>query len=94
MTTMTYRTNGYNSSLGKNVALGVGSYFKGKAQVQIAKKNPQLYMKLRKTENLIYLISIISFVLIFIGIIGVIVFLISFSKPISDEEKKNNQPNK
>jgi energy-coupling factor transporter transmembrane protein EcfT len=74
---------------GLAINTGIATYFQGKSQSQLAKRNPQAFVQLKKQENKTAIILFFTFLAIFIVMIIVIVVLTITNKPkdIEPEDK-------
>jgi len=75
-------------AVGNAAAMGISSYYLGKAQSSLAQKDPQAYYKLRKSENKMGLIFGIIFIAIFVIVVVVMIVVgVKSSKDNYEEEK-------
>jgi len=74
---------------GAAVGTGIASYYQGKSQAQLAKKNPTAYLQLKKQQNRMGLIILFVFLGLFaLAVIIIIIVAITSSKPMSFTPEK------
>lgn len=90
-----YYNNNYNNNnvssdilaTGAAVSTGIASYYQGKSQAQLAKKNPTAYLQLKRQQNRIGLIILFVFLGLFdLAVIIIIIVVVTSSHKQKDEE--------
>jgi uncharacterized membrane protein len=72
---------------GAAVGTGIASYYQGKSQAQLAKKNPTAYLQLKKQQNRMGLILLFVFLGIFLVVVIIImIFAFTSSRKQEDDE--------
>lgn len=72
---------------GAAVSQGISSYYQGKSQAQLAKRDPKAYVQLKKQQNRSGLIVFFVFLGLFF-LIGIILLIVFLTKPQPKQEEE------
>ena len=71
---------------GAAVSQGISSYYQGKSQAQLAKRDPKAYVQLKKQQNRSGLIVFFVFLGLFF-LIGITLLIIFLTKPKQEQDE-------